>query len=78
MTTRQRLLTLFKGEKPDRVPWYADLDYWATGLIGRGEKPADFKSDEEYVQWHRRLNVGFYLQGYYPYKTNLDDCSLGV
>jgi len=78
MTTRQRLLTLFKGEKPDRVPWYADLDYWATGLIGRGEKPADFKSDEEYVQWHRRLNVGFYLQGYYPYKTNLEDCSLVV
>ncbi len=33
MTHRERLLTILKGEQPDQVPWFGDLDYWANSLI---------------------------------------------
>ena len=69
MTERKRVLTLLAGGRPDRVPWFGDLDYWATSLIGRGLKPAGFKESDAYIDWHRDLRVGFYLQGYFPFKT---------
>ena len=73
MTPRQRVLTLLRGGRPDAVPWFGDLDYWATALIGRGEKPAGFKTSADYLDWHRDLKVGFYLQGYFPFKTIFPD-----
>jgi hypothetical protein len=74
LTDRERLLTLLAGGTPDRVPWFGDLDYWATSLIGRGLKPRDFKSSDAYIEWHRDLGVGFYLQGYFPFKTVIENC----
>jgi hypothetical protein len=74
MTERDRVLTLLSGGRPDRVPWFGDLDYWATALIGRGERPADFKTSAAYVDWHRDLRVGFYLQGYFPFRTIVEEC----
>jgi hypothetical protein len=73
MTPRERVLTLLCGGRPDAVPWFGDLDYWATALIGRGEKPADFKTGAAYIDWHRNLRVGFYLQGYFPFRTIFPD-----
>lgn len=79
MTTRQRLLTLLQGKKPDQVPWFGDLDYWATALIGRGLKPAGFRTSAEYIRWHQDLNVGYYLQGYFPYQTLYEEgCRINV
>ncbi len=76
MTERDRVLTLLAGGKPDRVPWFGDLDYWATSLIGRGLKPAGFKESDAYIEWHRDLGVGFYLQGYFPFRTVVENCSV--
>lgn len=76
MTPRERLLTILKGKQPDQVPWFGDLDYWANSLIKRGLKPEGFISSDEYVQWHRELGVGFYLQGYFPYRQTCDHCSV--
>jgi uroporphyrinogen-III decarboxylase len=72
MTPRERILTLLSGRRPDRVPWFGDLDYWATALIAQGKRPADFKGSPEYIEWHRSLGVGFYLQGYFPFRAVLD------
>lgn len=69
MTPRERVLAILRGGRPDKVPWFGDLDYWATALIARGEKPGDFKTSSEYIRWHEDLGVGFYLQGYFPFKT---------
>ena len=69
MTPRERVLRVLRGQRPDCVPWFGDLDYWATALIGRGEKPPDFKTSAAYIDWHRELGVGFYLQGYFPFRT---------
>lgn len=74
MTERDRVLTLLAGGRPDRVPWFGDLDYWATALIGRGLKPAGFKESDAYIDWHRDLRVGFYLQGSFPFRTIVEDC----
>jgi len=68
MSPREQILTLFRGEKPDRIPWFGDLDYWANSLIKRGLKPVDFITSPDYIKWHKDLRVGFYLQGYFPFK----------
>lgn len=76
MTERRRVLTLLGGGRPDRVPWFGDLDYWATALIGRGERRADFKTSDAYLDWHRDLRCGFYLQGGFPFRTIVDGCGI--
>lgn len=72
MTPRERILALLKGDQPDQVPWFGDLDYWASALIAQGEKSGGFKGTAEYIQWHRSLGVGFYLQGHFPFRALLD------
>lgn len=76
MTPRERVLAVLNRQKPDRVPWFGDLDYWATALIGRGERPRDFKASDAYLDWHRGLGVGFYLQGYFPFKAITEHCRI--
>lgn len=76
MTHRERILNILNGRQPDRVPWFGDLDYWATSLIKRGVKPVGFIQSKEYIDWHRDLNVGFYLQGYFPFRTLYRNCEV--
>jgi len=76
MTPRERILTILRGEQPDQVPWNGDLDYWATSLIKTGKKPAGFIQSDDYIQWHKDLGVGFYLQGYFPYKQITENCEI--
>jgi hypothetical protein len=76
MTPRQRVLAILSGRKPDKVPWFGDLDYWATALIGRGQRPKDFKASDAYIEWHHELGVGFYLQGYFPFKIIIENCKV--
>jgi uroporphyrinogen-III decarboxylase len=76
MTNRERILTILSGKQPDQVPWFGDLDYWANSLIKRGLKPMDFILSDDYIQWHRDLGVGFYLQGYFPYKQVISNCNI--
>lgn len=74
MTERQRLLALLRGEQPDQVPWFADLDYWAQALITRGERPTDFKRSDAYLAWHADLGAGFYHQGHFPFREIEEGC----
>jgi uroporphyrinogen-III decarboxylase len=76
MTHRERLFAILEGKQPDILPWFGDLDYWANSLIKRGLKPGDFIQSADYIQWHRDLNVGFYLQGYFPYKQIIEGCEV--
>lgn len=73
MNDRERLSTLLNGGQPDRVPWFGDLDYWAAAMEHRGDVPADFRGSEAYFELHRELRVGFYLQGYWPFRTLYDN-----
>jgi uroporphyrinogen-III decarboxylase len=76
MTPRERIISILKGEQPDQVPWFGDLDYWANSLIKRGLKPEGFILSDDYIQWHRDLEVGFYLQGYFPFKQIFSNCNV--
>ena len=66
MTPRERVLAVLRGERPDRVPWFGDLDYWVGAMRSRGTLPADYAGDG-YFKLHRDLEVGFYLQGDFPW-----------
>ena len=72
MTPRERLLSLLHCEQPDQVPWFGDLDYLATALIAKRIKPEDFKASPAYLEWHREMRVGYYLQGYFPFRAIYD------
>ena len=74
ITPRERVQAVLSGHKPDVVPWFGDLDYWATALIARGVKPQSFKQSDAYIDWHRDLGVGFYLQGYFPFRAITEHC----
>jgi len=74
MTPRERILTILNGGQPDKVPWFGDLDYWAFSMVKRGIKPQGFIRSQDYIDWHRDLGVGFYLQGYFPYKQIIENC----
>jgi hypothetical protein len=76
MTPRERVLSVLSGAKADRVPWFGDLDYYATALIARGERPKDFKERDEYIDWHRDLRVGFYQQASWPYREIIEGCDI--
>jgi len=76
MNSRARILAVLNGQQPDRVPWFGDLDYWATALVGWGQKPQGFQRSPEYIDWHMALGVGFYLQGYFPFTTIVENCEV--
>ena len=76
MTHRERVLAVLRGEKADFVPWFGDLDYYTTAQISRGRVPADFRQRDDYIEWHRRLRCGFYLQGYFPFREVIENCEV--
>jgi hypothetical protein len=91
MTTRERALAVLRGDKPDKLPWYADLAYWIDYLNDEKLMPEKYLRDPSINQQadfnqglaapfngsglhqlHKDLNVGFYLQGYFPFSTHYD------
>jgi hypothetical protein len=72
MNDRERIITFLNGGTPDRVPWLADLTYWAGAMEKRREVPPGFQSTPAYYDFHRDLGAGFYLQGYEPYRPVYD------
>lgn len=92
MTKRERILAMLRGEKPDKLPWCADLAYWIDYLNDEKLMPAKYLEHEAHaanekvsmglaapfnsvglLQMHRDLDVGFYLQGYFPYDVIYDE-----
>jgi hypothetical protein len=73
MNDRERVLAILQGRTPDRVPWLGDLTYWAHAMEVRGQVPPNFRQDAAYYDFHRELGVGFYLQGYEPFRPVYDD-----
>lgn len=92
MNKRERILAMLQGNKPDKLPWCADLAYWIDYLNDEKLMPEKYlqkdaiSADEKLsmglaapfntpglIQLHRDLDVGFYLQGYFPFDTIYDD-----
>jgi hypothetical protein len=45
MTLTERILTVFKGERPDVMPWFADLTYWYNAAAKRGILPERYRGE---------------------------------
>lgn len=71
MTERERVLAVLRSEKPDRVPWLGDLSYWMPYAFEKGVIGSEYAGDGVY-KLHRDLGLGFYLQGYFPFKEAYD------
>jgi hypothetical protein len=75
MTLRKRGPAILNGQKPEGVPWFADLSYWARVLVERGEKPKDFiQRDQAFIERHRDLGTGFYFPRVMSFRTILENC----
>jgi Uroporphyrinogen decarboxylase (URO-D) len=74
---RSRVLAVLNGQKPDVVPWLGDLDYWVQWLRVSGRLPEKYAGDGLF-RLHRDLGVGFYLQGYFPFRTIYDGVDVRV
>ena len=71
MNERERVLTLLSGGKPDQVPWLGDLSYWLPSALKQGKLDSKYAGDGIF-QLHRDLGVGFYLQGYFPFRPVME------
>jgi len=63
MTQRERILSVYRGETPDVVPFMLDLSHW---FYERNRRPWDLstvydKPEEELIEYHKRAGVGFYV-----------------
>ena len=63
MTLRERILAVYRGERPDVVPFMLDLSHW---FYHRQRRPWDLsvsyeEPEYELIDYHRKNNVGFYL-----------------
>jgi len=61
MNFRQRLLAVLHGERPDVMPWFADLTYWYHAQKLAGALPTEYEGDEGFIKLHAEHNVGYYL-----------------
>ena len=77
MNKRERVLSVLSGKPPDRLPWFADLTYWLGYAVEHGVIGKECLGDGLY-KLHRELGVGFYLQGYFPFKTEFRDCETEI
>ena len=63
MTLRERILSVYRGETPDAVPYMLDLSHW---FYHREHRPWDLSQayetpETELIECHRRLGAGFYM-----------------
>lgn len=77
MNNRERILKFLKKEAIDRVPWFGDLDYWYNGLKNSNKLPQKYHGDG-YFQLNKDLGIGFYLQGYFPFKPEYRNVEVSI
>ncbi len=67
MTHRERLLSPFRGRKPDRPAWLADLSYWYSAAESEGTLSEEHRGRDGYKKLHEDLGVCYY----YDYTSQL-------
>lgn len=78
MTQAERILKVFKGERPDVMPWFADLTYWYTASLKRGSLPERYRGDGV-VDLYRDLGCGCHEHALsHPWSTEYEDVSVAT
>ena len=78
MTPRERLLAVYRGEKPDRVPVLADLSYWHAAHGGGKFVPgrtdgANSDKISQLLELHRQTGAAIHLNLGTFYDERYDD-----
>jgi len=60
---RERILAVYEGKRPDKIPFMLDLSHW---FYHRNKMPWDLsksyeRPEKELVEYHKKMGVGFYL-----------------
>lgn len=77
MLPAERLECIFRGERPDKVPWFADLTYWYGSQIKKGILPLKYQGDEGRLRLYKELGCGAHEELYLPvYKVLFEKCSV--
>lgn len=63
MNPRERILSVYRGETPDVVPYMLDLSHW---FYHRNRMPWDLsrayaEPERDLIDYHRKMGVGFYM-----------------
>ncbi len=63
LTTRERILSVYRGETPDVVPYMLDLSHW---FYHRNRMPWDLsiaydEPERELISYHKEAGAGFYM-----------------
>ena len=63
MTPKERIMAVYEGKMPDRVPFMLDLSHW---FYHKNQIPWDLsksydKPEYELIDYHRKVGVGFYV-----------------
>lgn len=73
MRLADRLLAVFRGERPDVMPWFADLTYWYNASVRRGSLPDRYLGDGV-VDLYRDLGCGCHEHALAnPWSTEYED-----
>jgi len=58
MNLEERLLSVFSSDKPDIMPWFADLTYWYRGKMYRNELPTKYLGEGGRIRLYKDLGCG--------------------
>ena len=63
MTSRERILSVYRGKNTDRIPFMLDLSHW---FYHRNRMPWDLSKsydlpEKELIDYHKKMGVGFYM-----------------
>ena len=50
-------LACFEGERPERIVWTADVNYWLAGQRQHGTARPEWSTEEGYLKLHRELGI---------------------
>jgi len=73
MTKRERLLSVFADQTPDRLPWVADVGYWMAARNAEGTLPQPYAADGGYLRLHNDFGLcAYYSCGVRPFCEEFD------
>ena len=64
MNLLERLLAVFSGEKPDVMPWFADLTYWYRARLYHSDLPTKYLGEKGRIRLYRDLGCGAHEELY--------------
>lgn len=69
MSMRERILAVYRGEKPDVVPYMLDLSHW---FYHKERRPWDLtiayeKPEGDLIDYHKKVGAGFYVPNLAPF-----------